>query len=73
MQKGRTHLYHLACPVKGSSVAMAAATAMWEAAKMNIKQQQTILKYMAAYFGRRLTVPESYIQELEEVHLCQKN
>jgi hypothetical protein len=52
---------------------MAAAAAMWEAAKMNIKQQQTILKYMAAYFGRRLTVPESYIQELEEVHLCQKN
>jgi hypothetical protein len=42
------------------------AAATWEAANVNIKQQQSILKYMAAYFGRRLTVPESYIRELEE-------
>jgi hypothetical protein len=52
--------------LNGKKMDAESAAAMWEAANVNINQQRTILKYMAAYFGRRLTVPESYIRELEE-------
>jgi hypothetical protein len=42
------------------------AAAMWEEANINCRQQRTILRHLACYFGRRLTVPLSKIRELEE-------
>ena len=42
------------------------AAAMWEEANINTRQQRTILRHLACYFGRRLTVPLSKIRELEE-------
>jgi hypothetical protein len=42
------------------------ATAMWEEANINCRQQRTILRHLACYFGRQLTVPLSKIRELEE-------
>jgi len=52
--------------LNGKKMDAESAAAMWEAANVNLKQQRIILKYMSVYFGRRLTVPESHIRELEE-------
>lgn len=48
------------------------AAAMWEEANINTWQQRTILRHLACYFGRRLTVPLSKIRELEEGALMPK-
>ncbi len=41
------------------------ACAMWEEANCPARAQRIILRHLANFFGRRLTVPESSIKELE--------
>jgi hypothetical protein len=40
------------------------AAAMWEDAKVSLLQQRKINRHMGAYFGARLTVPESKVKEI---------
>jgi hypothetical protein len=41
------------------------ACAMWEEANVPLRAQRVILRHLAQFFGRRITVPERKIQELE--------
>jgi hypothetical protein len=43
-----------------------AACAMWEEANGPYKSQRVILRHLKNSFGRRITVPERYIRELED-------
>ena len=43
-----------------------AACAMWEEANCPYKSQRVILRHLKSFFGRRITVPERYIRELED-------
>jgi len=45
---------------------MDAESSTAEEANKNFRQQRIILRHLACYFGRRLTVPLSKIRELEE-------
>jgi hypothetical protein len=40
------------------------AAAMWEDAKVSLHQQRKINRHMGAYFGARLTVPETKVKEI---------
>jgi hypothetical protein len=42
------------------------ASAMWEEANCTYKSQHIILQHLKCFFGRRITVPEKYIRELED-------
>jgi len=42
-----------------------AACAMWEEANVGLRSQRIILRHLANFFGRRITVPESFVRELE--------
>jgi hypothetical protein len=52
--------------LNGKTMDAESSTAMWEEANINCRQQRIILRHLACYFGRRLTVPLSKICELEE-------
>ena len=52
--------------LNGKTMDAESSTAMWEEANINCRQQRIILRHLACYFGRRLTVPLSKIRELEE-------
>lgn len=41
------------------------ASAMWEEGNVPLRAQRIILRHLKAFFGRRITVPESKIRELE--------
>ncbi len=41
------------------------ACAMWEEANVPLRAQRVILRHLSNFFGRRLTVPERQIRELE--------
>jgi len=41
------------------------ACAMWEEANVPLRAQRVILCHLSNFFGRRLTVPERQIRELE--------
>jgi hypothetical protein len=41
------------------------ACTMWEEANCMYKSQRVILRHLKCFFGRRITVPETYIRELE--------
>jgi hypothetical protein len=42
------------------------AWAMWEEANVALHPQRIILRHLASFFGRRITVPEREIRELEQ-------
>ncbi len=42
------------------------ACAMWEEANCPYKSQRVILRHLKNFFGRRITVPERFLRELEE-------
>lgn len=42
------------------------ACAMWEEANCPYKSQRIILRHLKCFFGRRITVPERHIRELED-------
>ena len=42
------------------------ACAMWEEANCPIRAQRIILRHLSLFFGRRITVPEQTIRELEQ-------
>jgi hypothetical protein len=42
------------------------ACAMWEEANCTYKSQRVILRHLKCFFGRRITVPENFIRELED-------
>jgi len=52
--------------LNGKTMDAESSAAMWEEANKNFRQQRIILRHLACYFGRRLTVPLSKIRELEE-------
>jgi hypothetical protein len=52
--------------LRGKEMDAESAVAMWEEANCNLRQQRIILRHLSNHFGRRLTVPERKLRELEE-------